>query len=243
MVYVDTVMKANGIPEHDLRPAFLMLASCHTELKRRALSNCRPPDQDDPGTARAHEEHAHQWLRKALGTRIPDATVKSKDPGPYSPPPSQHRTRAGSMSGKLTGRDSVMALERELQTLQEKHAADVAELLSALTHKRKAESALEQERAQRLRIEEELARERWASRRLEASKTDLERQLARALRRENLEKAYREKELARRAEAGHALSTLLSNLSGALARAAEGPELKRLVDALPPDASPIMSAS
>jgi hypothetical protein len=64
-----TVMIEHGMSEADLKPAFLMLSSCETELSKRA----RTPSGENTETSLGHAQKSYHWLQKVYGANLSKA--------------------------------------------------------------------------------------------------------------------------------------------------------------------------
>jgi hypothetical protein len=160
-------MKAAGIAENEMRPVYTMLASCHTELRRRLVAQTGNETDD----SRAHYERARQFLQRLYGSNTPepptiahdllsfaDLNLKSSDPSAIQP------------TAHSSAQEDQDAAD-DLEMLQERYASQLAQYTKLNSEKRK--------------VEDELAYERTQRRRLELEKENLARQLATSEERES----------------------------------------------------------
>ncbi|KAI0051803.1 hypothetical protein FA95DRAFT_138562 [Auriscalpium vulgare] len=61
-------MKDHGLVESDLKPGFLMLSHCQTELCKRS----RNPDGTETEASLAHMDRSRRWLQRVYGTHVPE---------------------------------------------------------------------------------------------------------------------------------------------------------------------------
>ncbi|KAF5393397.1 hypothetical protein D9757_000693 [Collybiopsis confluens] len=169
------VMAKHAIPEQELKPVYLLLSNCETDLAR--LARAQGPVSSDQSAD--HYQKARKWLQKVYGvqgssisqaepTYLPDShyhqslLLPRKPPSPVSDLPP--RPSSPSHSGKYSG--------VEIQSLRERlrHQNDV--LANVLTSKRKLEGRYQYERDTRRRLEctiDSLKRELSDARRMENS--------------------------------------------------------------------------
>jgi hypothetical protein len=216
--------------EGDLRPAFLMLASCYTELRRRTVA-IHGRDTDE---SRAHGERARSWLQKVHGSQDPD--LNSSDPEPYMPATASSTLSRGPASASIpraiaTG-GTLSGLPRDMQLLQDRYTSQLTQLAEVIAGKRKADDDMAHERSQR--------------RRLEREKMELEHHLALAQQREQTvqQQLHHEKtsrvaaeqraaeEEKKRLAAAKALVPVLEAVSQTFARAASGEDLHSIIQVL-----------
>jgi hypothetical protein len=62
-----------GISEADLKPGFLMLSSCETQLSKRA----RTSSGENTKTSLEHAQNSYRWLQKVYGEIVPQAETES----------------------------------------------------------------------------------------------------------------------------------------------------------------------
>lgn len=144
-----------GLKDEDLSPAYLMLACCYNDLRRRTQ------EESDAGTDKEYLEKAQECLRKVYGT---GEQVLSSVQAPIllasSTDSSRGRVRKRKESSDTSMdetdlRQAEKKLQRELQSLRDRHANNVTNLTEARRAKRKLEDELERERAVRKKIETE----------------------------------------------------------------------------------------
>ncbi|KAI0320892.1 hypothetical protein OF83DRAFT_464975 [Amylostereum chailletii] len=219
------VMKKCGMSDHDLRPAFLMLSSCYTELGRKS----RVPGGSETEASRAYMEQSRQCLQKVYGCNKPEPAQNGKTLGPGSTVSTYNRSKPSRFEGDRThdrsasGSDKAAMLPQDHYMAQDRQAAH--------------DSEQSRERAAKRALEENYAQERALRRKLERHVGELEQKLARAEERENrareqvhAEVAKRrraeqraEDEEARRQEAEkNGVKPFLGELAGVLQRAAGG---------------------
>ncbi|KAI0253987.1 hypothetical protein BJV78DRAFT_100311 [Lactifluus subvellereus] len=166
------VLNNLGLNECDMRPAFLMLSSCHTELWKQT----RAKDGSETVTSAAHLDMSRRWLQLVYGPLNPEPTsgddsevldtLAQVDATP------RHTHDVPSAHENVTcdkTRISSTDVERDLQVLRDRQALHVEELASTRESKR--------------RLEDEAVNERVTRRRLERSLRDLKAKLAKAQRR------------------------------------------------------------
>ncbi|KAI0812575.1 hypothetical protein BC629DRAFT_945987 [Irpex lacteus] len=144
-----------GLKDENLGPAYLMLAGCYNDLRRRTQ------EESDADTDKAYLEKAQECLRKVYGTgeqvlssvQAPILLASSTDSSR-----GRGRKRKGSSDTSVDETDLRQAekkLQRELQSLRDRHANNVTNLTEARRAKRKLEDELDRERAVRKKIETE----------------------------------------------------------------------------------------
>lgn len=153
-----------------MRPAFLMLSSCHVELWKQT----RSPDGSETEISAAHLDRSCRWLQLVYGQNNPDPKSENSTEilDTLSPvgPTSRH-TRGFPFAQERFASDKWQRadIERDLQVLRDRQALHVEEL--ALTREAKR------------RLENEATNERGTRRRLERALRDLKTRLAKAQRR------------------------------------------------------------
>ncbi|KAL0575061.1 hypothetical protein V5O48_006906 [Marasmius crinis-equi] len=156
-----TVMVEQKVPEQDLKPAYLLLSGCETDLAKESRKEGRNSDSTE------HYKNASTWLQKVYGTfdcSLSTGTATPSAPHPVRalpdpktpPPPTQSQNH---------GHDRI--LQREIQSLRDRleHQRDL--LADVRASKRKLEDDFEMERNYRRRLErhiEDLRREREGTR-------------------------------------------------------------------------------
>lgn len=148
-----------------MRPAFLMLSSCHVELWKQT----RSADGSETETSAAHLDKSCRWLQLVYG---------QNNPGPISDNSSENFDTLSTVDTSPTtfARDRTASdkrrrtdMERDLRVLRDRQARHVEEL----AHTREAKR----------RLENEASNERFTRRRLERALRDLEVKLVKAQRR------------------------------------------------------------
>ncbi|KAJ7703071.1 hypothetical protein B0H17DRAFT_1041496 [Mycena rosella] len=184
-------LKQFNIPETDLKPAFLLLSGCETDLGKIARS------KGDPEKVSEHYSNAQKWLHKVYGAVLPPPgpeTPAVDDSKRASPPraPASLRSRIDtstpSAPRSYPPSPNQRMLEREIQSLRDRHTHNTNVISDMRSSKRKLEDTVEIERDVRRRLQRELdevAKERDNARRMET--------LA-------LDQMKRERELRKRAE-------------------------------------------
>ncbi|KAJ7924938.1 hypothetical protein B0H13DRAFT_1976807 [Mycena leptocephala] len=185
-------LKQFNIPETELKPAFLLLSGCETDLGKLARV------KGDTDKASEHYSNAQKWLHRVYGASLP----------PLAP---IHRTRIGqSAAGTClspfsfdTGAPSAprssspnpKILEREIQSLRDRHTHNTNVIADIRASKRKLEDTIEGDR----RELDEVAKERDNARRMEnLALNQMKREVDSRRRAED--RADEERELRRRAE-------------------------------------------
>jgi hypothetical protein len=142
------VLNDLGLKACELRPAFLMLSSCHTELWKRT----RAQDGSETETSVAHLDMSRRWLQLVYGLGSEDSpdtlvAVNNASRRDHDVPPER-----GDISlGNIQRADSI----RDLRVLRDSRldAEDLANLRCA---KRRLEDEVGSERATRRRLERTL---------------------------------------------------------------------------------------
>ncbi|KAI0305775.1 hypothetical protein B0F90DRAFT_1701065 [Multifurca ochricompacta] len=142
-----------GLKECDMRPAFLMLSSCHTELWKQA----RSPDGSETELSAAHLDKSRRWLQLVYGPLNPEPTSEGSSEGldpadialgqAYDVSISSVHERTASSKSQRTD------IEREIQVLRHNQALHVKELANTQQAKRRLEHEATNERARRRRLE------------------------------------------------------------------------------------------
>ncbi|TFK44826.1 hypothetical protein BDQ12DRAFT_717975 [Crucibulum laeve] len=160
------VMITMQVPEEQLRPAFLMLSGCETDWAVQVKA-----EGADVLTVAEHYLNAQKWLQKVYSATRPS---RFSQPMPKFTSTSQ-QSEAPIMSSSIKVKpaptnphDRIM--QREMQSLRDRNAAQAAELLEIRSLKRKLEDEVGQERELRNKMQRQLEtaeKERDLSRRLE----------------------------------------------------------------------------
>lgn len=152
-----------GLPESELKPAFLMLSSCHTDLAKRARSSGLGGQIREE-----HHRKAQEYLQKVYGTNTPgDAPPSLAAPQPsrvvnalslHPTPVASGSENAGSTSATAgTSSKGPTAMERELQSLRDRYQNLNKQYTETKTAKRKAEDDLEKEYRIRRKADREVS--------------------------------------------------------------------------------------
>jgi hypothetical protein len=113
-----------GVSESELKPAFLFLAGCESDLVRLSKASTNSTAVSE------HYAAAQMWLQKVFGK----ADKKKKSPSLQS---SNHRLSQTLASD--TDRDNVGRLKREVQILRDQNAQQAIQLAELRSSKRKIE--------------------------------------------------------------------------------------------------------
>jgi hypothetical protein len=206
-------MTRAGTPETDLKPAFLMLSGCQTDLSRRA----RSPTGAHTEVSLKHFQQSQEWLRKVYGVDLPPVDVEAEVPPIVSspdtkvaslPPGLPATPQALASQSLVTGRTRI--LEREVQSLRDRNSASQDQVLEFRAVKRK--------------LEDELLSEKSARRKVETTLLQIEHELKASQRMESfaLEQVKREVESRRQAEGREKdLSTRVEELERKMEKGAE----------------------
>ncbi|KAJ7045643.1 hypothetical protein C8F04DRAFT_1065568 [Mycena alexandri] len=202
-------LKQFNIPEHELKPAFLLLSGCETDLGKLARSN------SDPDKVSEHYSNAQQWLQKVYGASTPPlpppalSADDSKRPRANTPPraPASLRSRIDTTDAPSAPRSHPTSpnhrmMEREIQSLRDRHQNNANLISDMRVSKRKLEETVEIERDVRRRLQHELdevKKQREEARRMEVlALAQMKREVD--LRRRAEDQADDERELRKRAE-------------------------------------------
>ncbi|KAJ7647207.1 hypothetical protein FB45DRAFT_892750 [Roridomyces roridus] len=191
-------MKQFNIPDSDLKPAFLLLSGCESDLGKAARSQGDPADK-----IADHYSNAQKWLHKVYG-----AGVTVETPGvdsTKSPPraPASLRSRIDMNNTPAGPRSPERRLmERELQSLRDRYSHSATVIADMRASKRKLEDTFEKERDVRRRLEHDLddvVKERDEARRMEVRAVEQLKREADSRRRAE-ERVEEERQLRKRAE-------------------------------------------
>lgn len=173
-------LKKAGVNDDDLKPAYLFLSGCHTDMGKQARSANGAESED----TQVHFKESKRLLQKVYGTQQPEVADGPPVNGASQPTLSEpdRRPRAN------TATQGPSVQQREIQSLRDKN-----EHLTRTA--RKAEKALDQ-------LDRDLASERSYRRKLQTRLDDTERDLEtlRRAARSLEERLDREAEARRRAE-------------------------------------------
>jgi hypothetical protein len=185
-------MTEHGISEDDLKPAFLFLSGCETDLARQARAAESIPEVAE------HCTNAQMWLQKVYGSGTDPtasrAVVKSVASSLFrQPKATEQAIDRGADVGKLNpttvgSLSQHRIFEREIQTSQERQHEQSNLLSEIRVAKRKLEDDIDYERDLRYRIQ----------RRLDDTRKELE--MARKMETYALDQVKREVEARRKAE-------------------------------------------
>lgn len=142
------VLNDLGLKACELRPAFLMLSSCHTELWRRT----RAQDGSETETSVAHLDMSRRWLQLVYGLGSEDSpdtlvAVDNTSRHAHDVPPEHGDITLGNIQRAYSIRDLRVLRDSPLD------AEDLANLRCA---KRRLEDEIGSERATRRRLERTL---------------------------------------------------------------------------------------
>lgn len=186
-------MNRCGVSDNDLKPAFLFLSGCETDLAKRARSDGERVQEHE------HFKHSRMWLQKVYGnsdainisptSRVAVVPLKLTSSNPGNLNVFTLRTEPGSsIKSTSTDKGQTIILEREIQSLRDR---------------RKQQSDLLVEvRVEKRRLEEDLMIEREFRRRVQRHLDETEKELHTAQRMEKyaLDQVKREVDARRRAE-------------------------------------------
>src|ERR1700722_3953330 len=163
-----TVLTECGVPGHDLKPAFLMLSGCETDLAKKATK------EKQPELSAEHYHKAERWVQKVYGTQSPTTqspTTQSPTRGghPVSgtfgcrepPTPTDCQQAPDNVSSSPSRRRSlspshVHTLKREVRCLRDRQADQESIINEVRSAKRKLESDFLYERNLRRKLERQL---------------------------------------------------------------------------------------
>lgn len=199
MKITSIAMTEHGIPEGDLKPAFLFLSSCETDLARQAKTA-----QKITVEAAEHYKNARKWLQKVYGPGEPPAasqaaSVMERNASSFPLQPSKATTQAidrgdnvepGNKLNQTSARAFAQQriLEREIQSLRDRQLEQSNLLSDTRAAKRKLEDDFDCERNLRYRLQ----------RRLDDTRKELD--MARKMEMYALDRVKREVETRRKAE-------------------------------------------
>ncbi|KAJ7091262.1 hypothetical protein C8R44DRAFT_417243 [Mycena epipterygia] len=217
-------LKQFNIPESDLKPAFLLLSGCESDLGKIARAT------GDATKVSEHYSNAQKWLHKVYGTSTPPLASSpssvddpkrtivddSKRPIVLGPPraPASLRSRidtsAPSAPRSHPPSPNHRLLEREIQSLRDRHTYNTNVISDIRSEKRRLEEAVEMERNVRRKVQRELdevVKERDTARRMEHLAVD---QMKREVdsRRRAEDRAEEQRDLRKRAESSADFATL-----------------------------------
>ena len=140
-----------------MKPAFLMLSSCHVELWRQTRST----DGSETEISAAHLDKSCRWLQLVYGQRNPEVMSEERL-GVFDTLSPADTTSSQFSSIPLAGEPITFdkrrrtGLERDLQVMRDRQALQLQELAHAREAKRRLEDEATDERATRRRLERTL---------------------------------------------------------------------------------------
>ncbi|KAI0675059.1 hypothetical protein C8Q78DRAFT_1010282 [Trametes maxima] len=163
------VMTGAGMDQSQLKPAMLMLSSCHFDIAKRLRAQAGAETKE----SKSHFDLAYEYLRNVYGTFVPPLSTAQNNQHPACPSsmtcvtalpevngpstPKAKRVNNTRLSPKPTLRYSRVKIpEREIQSLRDRQADQSENLDRARVAKRKFEEDLEAERHVRRRLEQKL---------------------------------------------------------------------------------------
>jgi hypothetical protein len=242
------VLTQHGVREDDLKPAFLMLSGCETDLWKLTRSS------DTAGVALQHYENAKKWLQKVYGdaSSAPQSSnnvnLESAHRNRHfnAPPsgPRSHRPPAVPLAPDRPLDPALQTLRREIQSLRDQLARQDALLKQTHADKCKAEEELAREHSLRRKLERKLDEAEDAvhlARRMEGYAVDeMKREVEQRKRAEERVQAERERRrAAEKSVETMAIKPLFESLAGMFQKAAqEGLPLACADENLPPPLPP-----
>ena len=180
----DSVLNDLGLQACELRPAFLMLSSCHTEFWRCT----RAQDGSETETSTTHLDMSRRWLQLVYGLGAEDSpdmlvAVHNSSRRAHDVPPEHGDTTLGNPQRADNVRDLRVLRDSRLD------AEDLANL-----------------RCAKRRLEEEVGSERATRRRLERTLHNLEAKVVQAYKRIDEANALVRAEVKSRRRSEHAIS-------------------------------------
>ena len=194
------VMRTNGILDKDLKPAFLMLSSCETELSRRT----KGLSGEDTAISRDHSQRSCTWLQRVYGnsqdkqqSALTEVTSRPRAQN-WTPTPaddvdiSNESTAPMIISKAPFGISAQSAHQRSLES----------EIDSLHDQLKRVTSRLEAMRAAKRKLEDDCDSERIYRRKVERKLNDVECKLdiSQKMERFALDQVRREVDARRRAE-------------------------------------------
>lgn len=159
---------AVGLAELELRPAFLMLASCYTDLGKRVQAQAGL----QTNASRDYMAKAQEYLQKVYGAdsrslstlstagmtglTVPAVRPSSGTPAATVAVPQCTTNTSGVVHGKDGAMLRIRTLERGIQSLKDKHSHSLATLSEIRDAKQKAEDEIARERDARRKVEKDL---------------------------------------------------------------------------------------
>ena len=112
-----------GVSESELKPAYLFLAGCESDLVRLSKAT------NNQAAASEHYAAAQMWLQKVFGK--PDVTKNYDE--------NQKPSLQGTKPRAPPEKDNISRLKREIQVLRDQNAQQVQQLVRLRSSKRKIE--------------------------------------------------------------------------------------------------------
>ena len=162
-------MRKNGVLDKDLKPAFLMLSSCETELSRRT----KGLSGEDTAISRGHSQRSWTWLQRVYGNNqdkqqqsaLTEVTSRLRAQNCASTPADDtdisNEPTAPMIISKTPIDISAQSahkrnLEREIDFLHDQLKRVTSHLETARAVKRKLENDYDSERIRRRKVERKL---------------------------------------------------------------------------------------
>lgn len=168
-------MGKHGVLDKDLKPAFLMLSNCETELSRRA----KGPTGEDTAISRDHSQKSYSWLQRVYGngqgkqqtapTEIsstssrpqvqnltPSTATPADDKMDISHESSTPMIISKTLSDIPTQSAHQRTLEREIASLRDRLKGVTSQLAAVRSAKRKLEDDYDSERIYGRKVERKL---------------------------------------------------------------------------------------
>lgn len=151
-------MAQNGIPECDLKPAFLMLSGCETDLGKKARL------EGNSTEAAEHYKASQEWLQKVYGVDTPTAVAETapagrpsaqiRAPQPRTNVPQEQENTVPAQSPLQSNSPShLRILEREVKSLRDQYHQQRGLVVECRAIKRKLEKDLAFERDLRRKLQ------------------------------------------------------------------------------------------
>ncbi len=162
----------HGVPDSELRPAYLFMSGCETDLAR--LSKL---ESKSSTVISAHYDSAKTWLQKVFGKADPvkdDKEDKENKPPPIKTASSEvlktQELNTPAKSVQSSNKKDFNSLEREIQSLRHRNAAQARQISQLNSSKRKLEDDYHYERNLRRKYQsrmDALEEQRDAARKME----------------------------------------------------------------------------
>lgn len=127
-----------GVPDSDLKPAYLFMSGCETDLAK--LSKL---EKKCSTVIAAHYDSAKMWLQKVFGKAEPAKNDKEDKENEYpstkTVPNEVLKTQEINIPAMSTNLEDVCNLEREIQSLRDRNAAQARQIAELRVSKRKIE--------------------------------------------------------------------------------------------------------